>query len=133
MDTSKNESAVSEVIGVILIVALTVIMAAIIAAYVWGMLPTIPISRIIALTVMQDGPDRVNVVYHGGPDQAILQSMDITWPSGVTESIVSPKIGTTYTAINRGSPMNATPGNDRVKIIGHFPQNIDQILLDTYV
>jgi hypothetical protein len=59
--------------------------------------------------------------------------MDITWPSGITESIVNPKIGTTYTALNQGSPMNATPGNDRIKIVGHFPPTIDQILLDTYV
>lgn len=133
MYKSENESAVSEVIGVILVVALTVIMAAIIAAYVWGMIPTIPISRIIALTVNQDGPDQVKVVYHGGPDSSYLQSIDITWPSGVTESIVHPTIGTTYTALNRGSPMNATPGNDRIKIVGHFPQNIDQVLIDTYV
>lgn len=129
----ERESAVSEVIGVILIVALTVIMAAIIAAYAFGMIPAIPVSHILAFTTSQIGDNQVQVIYHGGPDQAIIQSMDITWPSGVTEHIVLPKIGTTYTAYNQGSGMNATPGRDHIIIVGHFPNNIDQVMLETDV
>ena len=133
MHKSESESAVSEVVGVILVVALTVIMAAIIAAYSFGMIPSIPISYVIAFTVSQVGNNEVQVVYHGGPDQAILQSIDITWPSGIIEHIVQPKIGTTYIAINQGSGMNATPGRDHIIITGHFPNNIDKVLLETEV
>jgi hypothetical protein len=130
---SDRESAVSEVIGVILVVALTVIMAAIIAAYVWGMIPTLPVSRTIALTASQNGDDQVMVVYYGGPDHASLVSMNITWPSGVIEPVDHPRIGNTFIAKNLGSGMNATPGKDRILITGRFVNNLEQILLDTYV
>ena len=44
----KNEQAVSPVIGVILMVAITVILAAVIAAFVFGMSGTINNSKIVA-------------------------------------------------------------------------------------
>ena len=48
--TRKNEEAVSPVIGVILMVAITVILAAVIAAFVFGMAGNIQKSKVVAAT-----------------------------------------------------------------------------------
>jgi flagellin-like protein len=133
MRTSR-ESAVSEIIGVILIVALTVILAAIVAAYMFGMLPSLPSPRTIALTASQQDSDHIMVVYHGGPDQKSLASMNITWPSGVVQLVTGPKIGDTYIATNVGvGPRNVTSGKDHLVISGTFTNNVQQVVLDTFV
>jgi FlaG/FlaF family flagellin (archaellin) len=133
MNNEAKESAVSEVVGVILMVALTVIMAAIIAAYASGMMQGIPLTRSVIVTVEQPDPSHISVTYRGGPDNALLESLTITWPDG-TEQPVSPKIGAVYTATNGISgPMNITPGSDHIVVTGHFRNNIDQVVLDTMV
>ena len=52
--TKKNEEAVSPVIGVILMVAITVILAAVIAAFVFGMAGNIQKSHVVAATASTD-------------------------------------------------------------------------------
>lgn len=134
MTGTNQESAVSEVIGVVLVVALTVILAAIVAAYMFGMVPSLPTSRTIALTASQQDSEHIMVVYHGGPDQKSLASMNITWPSGVVQLVTSPKIGDTYTATNVGAgPRNVTSGKDHLVISGTFTNNAQQVLLETFV
>ncbi len=49
--TRKNEEAVSPVIGVILMVAITVILAAVIAAFVFGMAGNIQKTKVVAATI----------------------------------------------------------------------------------
>jgi FlaG/FlaF family flagellin (archaellin) len=114
-------------------VALTVILAAMVAAYMFGMLPSLPSPRTIALTASQQGSDQFIIVYHGGPDQKSLVSMNITWPSGKTQLVTSPKIGDTYRATNLGIPKNVTSGKDHLVISGTFANNVQQVLLDTFV
>ena len=48
--TRKNEEAVSPVIGVILMVAITVILGRVIAAFVFGMAGNIQKSKVVAAT-----------------------------------------------------------------------------------
>ena len=55
--TRKNDEAVSPVIGVILMVAITVILAAVIAAFVFGMSGNISKTKIVAVTVQQPDAD----------------------------------------------------------------------------
>ncbi len=51
INASKNsETAVSPVIGTVLMVAITVILAAIIATFVLGMTTNIPVTRTLAVT-----------------------------------------------------------------------------------
>jgi len=133
MKKTNPESAVSEVIGVVLIVALTVILAAIVAAYMFGMIPSIPTSNLIALTASQQDSDHIIVVYHGGPEQANLVSLNITWPSGVTQLVDNPKIGDTYSATNFGDPKNVTAGKDHLVISGTFRNNVQQVVLETFL
>jgi hypothetical protein len=130
MHTEANESAVSQVIGVILIVALTVIMAAIIAAYAFGWVQTVPYSRMVIVTVDQPDPTHMFVTYRGGPDHASLQSLTIHWPDGTTLPIPSPEIGKVY---NKPDSNGVTAGGDHVIVTGHFQGNVDQVVLDTFI
>lgn len=135
MYKETTESAVSEIVGVILMVALTVIMAAIIATQALGMIEKIPESPTVIVTVQQS-PDvsHIFVTYRGGPDHPRLVSLTIKWPDGTEELWPSPALGAVYTAGNIGAGMkNVTGGNDRIMVIGHFQNNKDYIMLDTMV
>ena len=71
----KNEEAVSPVIGVILMVAITVILAAVIAAFVFGMADTADAKpRNVAATAQISGKYLV-VTYQGGPDHGEVKSV----------------------------------------------------------
>ena len=134
MNNKAKESAVSEVVGVILMVALTVIMAAIIAAYASGMIQGVPLTRSVIVTVEQSDPSHISATYRGGPDNALLESLTIKWPDGTEQPVISPKIGAVYTATNGISgPKNITPGSDHIVVTGHFRNNIDQVVLDTMI
>ena len=61
--TRKNDEAVSPVIGVILMVAITVILAAVIAAFVFGMSGNISKTKVVAATVSQPNATTVTVTY----------------------------------------------------------------------
>ena len=66
--TRKNEEAVSPVIGVILMVAITVILAAVIAAFVFGMAGNIQKSKVVAATASRISSTAVVITYNGGQD-----------------------------------------------------------------
>ena len=91
MKFRENEDAVSPVIGVILMVAITVILAAVIAAFVFGMSENIPENKEVFLTtkmgVVQEGTDSKNVMIvtiQGGKDIAALEK--ITYKGGYNSS-----------------------------------------------
>jgi len=65
MNNKAKESAVSEAVGVILMVAITVIMATIIAAYASGMMQGIQLTRSVIVTVEQSDPSHISVTYRG--------------------------------------------------------------------
>ena len=77
--TRKNEEAVSPVIGVILMVAITVILAAVIAAFVFGMAGNIQKTKVVAATdctcPMQSC---VIVTYQGGQDARTMGGYNFT-------------------------------------------------------
>ena len=51
--TKKNDEAVSPVIGVILMVAITVILAAVIAAFVFGMAGNISKTKVVMVSIQR--------------------------------------------------------------------------------
>lgn len=133
MIRNQKESAVSEVIAITLIVGLTVIMAALVAAYMFGMVPTLPVHRSVAVTASQIDPDTIVITYHGGPDQGSLIGLNISWPKGHRQVITNPHIGDTYTLTNipHGTDTNVTSGKDHIVVTGIFTNNIQQVILDT--
>ena len=155
MKFRENEDAVSPVIGVILMVAITVILAAVIAAFVFGMGSNIGTTKTVAVTAGQNGADIV-LTYHGGADASTLRYLAITVESGSgTKSgggavVNSGKI-TEYTnddgtlgtkgdagvSLDVGAVMTikdmGTDLRDHIVVTGHFADGSDHVVLDTYV
>ncbi|MEM0266715.1 MAG: type IV pilin N-terminal domain-containing protein [Archaeoglobaceae archaeon] len=63
-----DEKAVSPVIGVILMVGITVILAAVIASYVFGMGSTVQRAYNVAFTASMVNSTHVAITFQGGPD-----------------------------------------------------------------
>ena len=140
MVTRKNDDAVSPVIGVILMVAITVILAAVIATYAFGMSESVQHIRVVATSVVKSGPDIV-VTYQGGAAHPDLSSLTIVAPDGTSFNTVSPRgaISTTGTPVTPdvGAVMvlshAATTNNDHVTVIGHFNDGSEQVISSVYV
>ena len=145
--TRKNDEAVSPVIGVILMVAITVILAAVIAAFVFGMSGNINKTKVVAVTVQQPTNDQVVITYNGGQDAGLLTTIHVTvkdgagtitwaptsmtsgWFNGTTPATGVLAVGTSITA----NEVGGFTGRDHVVATGYFGDNSQQVLLDTYI
>ncbi len=78
----RNEDAVSEVIGIILLVAITVIIAAVIAMYVFGLPANMKKTKVVAVTAQMENSGDILLMYQGGQDDESLSSINITAPNG---------------------------------------------------
>src|SRR5512137_645212 len=78
MKFNKNDEAVSPVIGVILMVAITVILAAVIAAFVFGMAGNISKTKVVTVTLQRSGSANVIATFQGGQDAASLQMIQFS-------------------------------------------------------
>ena len=139
----KNDEAVSPVIGVILMVAITVILAAVIAAFVFGMAGNITKTKVVALTAQKSDATHISVMNQGGQDAPSLSTVNVTTIPAATSA--SPNGGTTVNGYMSGNPvavgcttiMTGTTGTwtGRVEVvaIGTFNDGTQQVLLDTFV
>ncbi len=124
-----DEKGVSPVIGVILMVAITVILAAVIASFVFGMGSGVKKTYNVAVTAQQQGTN-VIVTLTGGPDVQSLSNISVTcYPSTGASS-------TGYLGTTVGSSITlacGTGGADRVLVVATFQDGTQQVLLDTTV
>jgi flagellin-like protein len=147
----ENEEAVSPVIGVILMVAITVILAAVIAAFVFGMSGDIETQKQVAVSAKQIADNKLQVTVQSGADLSSLQYLRIevtpseggavTFYTDSTKDLIELggdseipdnhsvpiSVGSTYTASD--GPL--TDGSDHVVIVGHFADGKQQMLLET--
>ena len=125
--TRKNEEAVSPVIGVILMVAITVILAAVIAAFVFGMAGNISKTKVVSATLQRTSSTHIAATFQGGQDAAAVTK--ISWSSnGVAAgSMVSPTIGTTYTL------SGSIGSNAHIVGVATFNDNSQQVIIDTNI
>jgi flagellin-like protein len=128
----KREDAVSPVIGVILMVAITVILAAVIAAFVFGMASGVSKTKSVAATARQTGSS-ILVTWVGGQDNAMVSSYNISIvnSSGTTALVVVPGNSVGNSTIVGGGI--GSPGQDHVTVVGVFTDGTQQVILDTYV
>jgi len=139
----RDEEAVSPVIGVILMVAITVILAAVIAAFVFGMAGNVSTTKSVAATAQQQGGDVILVTYQGGPDDSTLSYLTITAPNGtqlktiaggalgtVGQAGVKPAVGS---SLRMAGPIGAFTGQDKVVVSATFTDGSTQVILDTNV
>jgi flagellin-like protein len=128
--TKNNEEAVSPVIGVILMVAITVILAAVIAAFVFGMAGNITKTKVVSVTMGRPTSTSVTATYQGGQDSGALTAIvfNVGDVSGVKTlgSVTGPDaltIGKTATF--------AASTNSHVVAVGYFKDGTQQVLIDT--
>ena len=136
--TRKNDEAVSPVIGVILMVAITVILAAVNAAFVFGMSGNITKTKIVAVTAQQPDVNHITVTYQGGQDAGSFTSGNVTVTPGNTTACsltyspspqLTTEVGSTVTVTGAGCFNN----KDHVVATGLFGDGTSQVLLDTYI
>ncbi len=141
MKFRENEEAVSPVIGVILMVAITVILAAVIAAFVFGMTGNVQTTKTVSIASALDGTDIVLTI-NGGPDLPSLQQLTITIDGTAPTTIVT--CNNVDTSVSGGEITIATDkkfqvGNTitiadensgRVLVVGKWTDGAEQIILD---
>jgi len=139
MKTMRNdEEAVSPVIGVILMVAIVVILAAVIAAFVFGMAGNVAPSKSIAVTAATSqtpGATTTDIVatYQGGKDadQVALLHMNVdgALTTGSDFANPPPDVGdqATYTKAAGDTAKH------HVVVIASFNDGTEQVVLDTNI
>jgi len=137
MSFTKNEEAVSPVIGVILMVAITVILAAVIAAFVFGMSGSIQKTKTVAATAQQIDSDTIALTYQGGQDSS--SCVGIVWTS-TTEagSVYTTTMGTPLSTTGKltvGTTASITGSTAKDHVVGtaYFLDGSQQVILDNYV
>ena len=140
--TSKNDEAVSPVIGVILMVAITVILAAVIAAFVFGMAGNIQKTKVVAVTVSRINSTYIAVTYQGGQDAGSLNGLEFTvnganvtmpgatgnlYQNSADGSGIIPKTGSVLPI--GASPYVPSPASSPLVVIGLFNDGTTQVLL----
>jgi flagellin-like protein len=146
MTLLKNEEAVSPIMGTILMVAITVILAAVIASYVFGSPANVQKSKIVGTTAQLESSGSIAIVYVGGQDDSSLASITITAPNGTTwhttDSIGTlSDSGTTFSKPEIGSVMKLIPPSPsdwpsdkkHIIVVGTFSGGKSQIILDTFI
>jgi flagellin-like protein len=131
----KREDAVSPVIGVILMVAITVILAAVIAAFVFGMASGVSKTKSVAATARHVSNDIV-ITWQGGQDNSLVSyyNYSVVTASGTSVGPIKipgspPVVGNSTKA--QGAPY--TSSMNHVTVVAVFNDNTAQVVLDTNV
>ena len=145
MVTRKNDEAVSPVIGVILMVAITVILAAVIAAFVFGMSGNISKTKTVAITAQKVDSGNITIMNNGGQDGAILIALNATTSPRCNRLLLEALTGlldmygfresrtswnTMRLLLTSDVHMQA---ETQVIVVGTFNDGSSQVLLDTYI
>ncbi len=137
----RDQRGVSPVIGVILMVAITVVMGAVVAGFAYGYLGNTPKAPNLALSVIDDPTDSTSVlVKHNGGESIGANE----WKGSVTAGKESTANFTTQTqlgarAISTGTTLDVTTDTNGIAVTTgwyHFVAvhvGSDAILLDTDV
>jgi flagellin-like protein len=124
MAISGNEEAVSPVIGVILMVAITVIIAAVIAAFVFGMAGSVQKSKMVAASAVHKGTT-IHVTFNGGQDQDQVTALVAN--IGGTDVPLGATVGSTA---HLGS---FTGSLTHVTVTATFSDGTEQVIMDTLI
>jgi len=128
---SNNDTAVSPILGTVLLVILTVVLFAAIAAMVLGMPNAIPQNHMLSFTAHQEG-EWIYVTYMGGPSQLDVADPGIT--ALVNEQPMStPFSKTGHIEVGTSAKTLGTLGKDHVVVTVVFKDARSLVMLDTWV
>jgi archaeal type IV pilus assembly protein PilA len=129
-----SDDGVSPVIGVIFMIAITVILAAAIAFFIFGQIsPAPPHEKNVVATASQIGDNLIVVTYLGGPDQNDCTTIKITITPEIGQiqnQIIQPASG----AVMPGSRLSfngAFTGKDRVQVSAGFRGGSEKTIYDS--
>lgn len=129
----RGTDAVSEPMGIILMVAVAVTLAAVIASFTFGLAAGVTRTVAIAVSAGQAGDD-IHLVYHGGEDNPRLFLLDVTGATADGTPIAGsfagtpPAVGDTLVIPGAG-----TGGSDHVVVVAQLVDGSRQVVLDTFV
>lgn len=139
-----DDDAVSPVIGVILMVAITVILAAVIASFVLGLGDTTETTPTATIDFEQDGEvgsgsaasDATVAIIHNGGDTLEGGNLDVKtdWSSPSFSTSISSSsysAGSTIAEVNIGSGSNAGSG-DEIRLVYESSDGESSSTLGTY-
>ncbi len=123
--TKKNEEAVSPVIGVILMVAVTVILAAIIAMFVFNMAGSMQSPKTVGMTLTQNATGFGVGTITGGPDLKSLYQVNVSLNGAEAVFIPSGSI-----AVGKYNTTASSVVGQRVQLIGYYTDGSTAIIID---
>ena len=126
---SRSKRGVSPVIGVILMVAATIVIAGVVMGMLGGFGPPSK-TYSVSVTAEEDSSGTITVTYKGGPDAAMLASIDDLKIDGKSVSVGNlnpPTVGNSTTATGDATVRN------HVIVTGTFKDGTKQVILDTWV
>ncbi len=132
MRTFQNDEAVSPVIGVILMVAITVILAAVIAAFVFGMAGSTSATKNVGMTVSPDGTTGISILWQGGSDINSLTKIVTTNDGPTTPTTTTTDLSGTNSVATGDVTLIACGDvtGGRVIVTGTFTDGASQVLFD---
>jgi FlaG/FlaF family flagellin (archaellin) len=118
-------------------VAITVILAAVIAAFVFGMAGNISKTKVVAATAQQTQADHATLTYQGGQDAATC--VGIHWTSDAatvaagfsTDVWFGTSTGTVALTVGKTGAIAATSGKDHIVGTGYFADGSQQVIYDS--
>ena len=122
-------------IGVILMVAITVILAAVIAAFVFGMGSDVQTTKTVGVTASFDKDRYLVVTLQGSGDVANLWSLNMTVDGGnevmLNTTTNTPLWGTlgVGASFNTSEPIKS---GEHVVIVAHFKDSSQQVVFDKF-
>lgn len=125
MNFRENEDAVSPVIGVILMVAITVILAAVIAAFVFGMTGNVQTTKTVAVTASVNNSQHLVVTFQGGADAGTVTNLTLMINGTECGSMGTPEIGKSF-----GSNTTIKPKDCHAVVVAHFKDGSSQVVLE---
>ena len=127
-----DEKGVSPVIGVILMVAATIVIAAVVMGMLGGFGPP---RKVYSISVTAEernppgGSPTIYITYHGGPDAGSVVSFNITVNGVAPPQTLNTTVGSSV-SITGAHP---GAGNDHVIVTAKFADGSEQTVLDTWV
>ena len=131
---AKNDEGVSAVIGVILMVAITVILAAVIAAFVFGMVGNVNQKKSPAFTVKRINNTAVQITLQDKGGATTIKDFIVTQPSITSDHTASFPSNTTNIGIGETATINDSNISGTVHIVA--TASVDgntQVVIDTNV
>ena len=131
-----DECAVSPVIGVILMVAITVMLASIIGSMAFGMSGNINKMNLVAVSAQQADSNTIEFTLMGGPDASAIRYLNATIDGEPADppADYEPDVGSCWTVdVASFHTSGGVPTRNHVVVSATFNDGSSQVVLNTYV